>query len=168
MGPRVADAKSSLHLLGSSAVASYNFWAGLLPSLGASGYYSVIPLPQNHNYVLPESPRTDGCSVHFFPLILGTLAPTVCLPAGRGRGRLAHGTCCDLAVILLLMEHFFFAKKSSARGLYQHPCLVLMSYLCEAYQGAGCWAYHKHPICQHLPSFTAVSHILGYQYRPFF
>lgn len=56
MGPRVADAKSSLHLSGSSAVASYNFWAGLLPSLGASGYYSVIPSPQNHIYVLPREP----------------------------------------------------------------------------------------------------------------
>lgn len=144
-----------------------NFWAGLLPSWGANCYYGMIPLPRN---LFPHSLRAlrQVAAQCFFSLVMGALAPTVCPPAGRGGGGLAHRMCCDLAVILLLLEHSFFPKESSAQGLYQHPCLLLTSHPYAAYQGAGCQACRKHHICQRLPSFSAVGHIVGYQYRPFF
>lgn len=44
-----------------------NFWAGLLPSLGTSGYYGVISLPQNLIYIMPWEPKDRWLLSAFFP-----------------------------------------------------------------------------------------------------
>lgn len=103
----------------------------------------------------------------FFPPLFGYLS-SHCLSACWERRRT---TCtedvlwvyCDPSVIWAVL----FPEDSLAQRLYQHPGPFLTSHPCEAYQGAGGQTCRKH-IFQHLPSFSAVSYVLGYQYRPFF
>lgn len=78
-----------------------NSWAGPLPSAGVNGYHRVILLPGNPFYL-----GQMAAQCLFSPLILGTLAPTVCLLAGRGGGQLAQRMCCEFTVIRLLFEQF--------------------------------------------------------------
>lgn len=77
-----------------------NSWAGLLPSLGVNGYHRVILFPGNPFYLEQVAAR---CL--FAPLILSTLAPTICLLARR-EGQLAQRMCCEFTVIHLLFEQF--------------------------------------------------------------
>jgi len=74
MGPRVPDAKSSLHLLGSSSVASYIFEEVLSHLLGL-----VVTTVRSLCLKIslsscPESPRTGGCSAPVFPPRFGCLS----------------------------------------------------------------------------------------------
>lgn len=160
MRPSVPNAKSSLPLLASSSVILEQVSWHLLPS-GVNGYHRVILLPGNSFYLEQVAAQC------LFPPRFGYLS-SHCLSACRERRR----TTCREDVLWIhgdpsVTWAVLFPRDSLAQRLYQHPGLFLSSHPCEAYQGTGSHTCHKH-IFQHLPSFSAVSYILGYQYRPFF
>lgn len=136
-------------------------WAGLLPTSGVNGYHRVILLPGNPFYLEQVAGQCLFPHPHF-----GYLS-SHCLSACQER----RTTCTEVVLWVYRDPSVIWAvlvpKDLSAQRLYQHPSLFLTSHPCEAYQGTGSQTCHTH-IFQHSPSFSAVSYILAYQYRPFF
>lgn len=106
------------HLSCSSSVASYKFLSSYCANFRSDPLASVSRLP--------HSPRALGqvaAQCRSFPPFqyLSSHSLPSCWERRRRR-------TCDLAASLLLLEHIFFLKKSSALGLYQHPGLLLRSH----------------------------------------